>query len=56
MTQQLSEKINDLEDRKAIRILEFYAARLFEGIQTSRRKCWMGFRLNSKRKRLLSTY
>jgi len=35
MTQQLPKRIAELDDRKAIRLLEFYAARVFEGSNTS---------------------
>jgi hypothetical protein len=35
MTQPLLKRIADLDDRKAIRVLEYYAARVFEGSQTS---------------------
>jgi hypothetical protein len=31
----LRNRIDELDDRKAIRVLEFYAARIFEGMQTS---------------------
>lgn len=35
MSENLVERIEDLNDRKAVRMLEFYSARVFEGMETS---------------------
>jgi hypothetical protein len=35
MSEELIKRIDELDDRKAIRVLEFYSKRLFEGIETS---------------------
>jgi hypothetical protein len=35
MTENLLKRIDELDDRKAIRVLEFYSARVFEGMKTS---------------------
>jgi len=35
MTQNLLNRIDGLDDRKAIRVLEFYAGRVFEGMNSS---------------------
>lgn len=38
MTELLRKRIDELNDRKAIRVLEFYSARVFEGVETSPKK------------------
>jgi len=35
MTEHLLERIDELDDRKAIRVLEFYSTRVFQGMKTS---------------------
>ncbi len=35
MSEDLLKRIDELDDRKAIRVLEFYSARVFEGVETS---------------------
>lgn len=35
MMENLLKRIDELDDRKAIRVLEFYAGRVFEGMKTS---------------------
>ena len=35
MSEELLKRIDELDDRKAIRVLEFYSMRIFEGMETS---------------------
>ena len=38
MSEELLKRIDALDDRKAIRVLEFYSARVFDGMETSPEK------------------
>lgn len=42
MSQELIKRIDELDDRKTIRVLEFYAARVFEGAKTSPEEMLVG--------------